>query len=83
MNDKLTLTARLSGTIQKSDFIQYGGGSSPDNVIYQAMRRSPTDPVLIQTERIMNQIEAFNTIILLLLLNKLKMSKTQKITRKF
>ena len=45
LNDKLTLTARLSGTIQKSDFIQYGGGSSPDNVIYQAMRRSPTDPV--------------------------------------
>ena len=45
LNDKLTLTARLSGTFQKSNFVQYGGGSSPDNVIYQAMRRSPTDPV--------------------------------------
>ena len=45
LDDKLTLTARLSGTIQKSNFVQYGDGSSPTNVIYQAMRRSPTDPV--------------------------------------
>lgn len=45
LDDKLTLTARLSATIENNEYVQYDGGSSPTNVIYQAMRRSPTDPV--------------------------------------
>ncbi|MDA8886515.1 SusC/RagA family TonB-linked outer membrane protein [Bacteroidia bacterium] len=44
-DDKLSINARLSGTVEHNDYINYGGGSSPNNVIYQAMRRSPTDPV--------------------------------------
>ena len=45
LDDRLTLTARLSATIENNNYVQYDGGSSPTNVIYQAMRRSPTDPV--------------------------------------
>ncbi len=44
-DDKVTFTARLSGTIEKNEYVKYDDGSAPDNVIYQAMRRSPTDPV--------------------------------------
>ncbi|MGB0849941.1 MAG: SusC/RagA family TonB-linked outer membrane protein [Bacteroidia bacterium] len=44
-DDKVTLTARLSGTLEKNEYVQYDDGSSPTNVVYQAMRRSPTDPV--------------------------------------
>jgi len=44
-DDVLTINARLSGTIEHNDYVNYGGGSSPNNVIYQAIRRSPTDPV--------------------------------------
>jgi TonB-linked SusC/RagA family outer membrane protein len=43
---RLTMSARLSGTIENNDFVTYGGGIDPKNVIYQAFRRSPTDPVL-------------------------------------
>lgn len=45
LDNKLTLTARISTTFEDNSYVQYGGGSSPTNVIYQAMRRSPTDPV--------------------------------------
>ena len=41
--DIVTINTRLAGTIEKNDYINYGGGSSPTNVIYQALRRSPTD----------------------------------------
>lgn len=44
-DDKVTFTARLSGTLEQNQYVQYDGGSSPTNVIYQAMRRSPTDPI--------------------------------------
>lgn len=44
-DDKVTFTARLSGTLEENQYVKYDGGSAPDNVIYQAMRRSPTDPV--------------------------------------
>ncbi|MCZ2339809.1 MAG: TonB-dependent receptor, partial [Chitinophagales bacterium] len=43
--DFLTINTRLSGTIERNNYVNYGGGSSPTNVIYQALRRSPTDPV--------------------------------------
>lgn len=44
-DDFLTINTRLSGTIEHNDYINYGGGSSPTNVIYQALRRSPTDKI--------------------------------------
>lgn len=44
-DDFLTINTRLAGTIEHNDYINYGGGSSPTNVIYQALRRSPTDKV--------------------------------------
>jgi iron complex outermembrane receptor protein len=45
IKDRLTMTARISATLEKNDYVKYGDGSSPNNVIYQAIRRSPTDPV--------------------------------------
>ncbi len=45
LKGRLTLSARISGTIEENDFVTYGGGIDPKNVIYQAFRRSPTDPV--------------------------------------
>ena len=43
-DDFLTINTRLAGTIEHNDYVNYGGGISPTNVIYQALRRSPTDP---------------------------------------
>ena len=45
LDDKLTLSARISGTMEHNDYINYGDGMSPSNTIYQAYRRNPTDPV--------------------------------------
>lgn len=45
LNDKLTLQARLSGTMEHNDYVNYGDGMNPSNIIYQAYRRNPTDPV--------------------------------------
>lgn len=45
LNDKLTLHARISGTMEHNDYINYGDGMNPNNVIYQAFRRNPADPV--------------------------------------
>ena len=45
LNDKLTMQARISGTIENNDYVNYGNGTAPNNVLYQAYRRSPTDPV--------------------------------------
>ncbi|NNC82263.1 MAG: SusC/RagA family TonB-linked outer membrane protein [Flavobacteriales bacterium] len=45
LNDRLTMQARISGTIESNDYVNYGNGTAPNNVLYQAYRRSPTDPV--------------------------------------
>ncbi len=45
LKDRLTLQARISGTIEKNDYVNYGNGFSNNNVLYQTMRRAPTDPV--------------------------------------
>lgn len=45
LNDKLIVSARISATLEENNYVKYDGGSDPKNVIYQAMRRSPTDPV--------------------------------------
>ncbi|MDA3823491.1 MAG: TonB-dependent receptor, partial [Bacteroidales bacterium] len=44
INDRLTLSASLSGTIEANDYISYGASGSND-VFYQAFQRNPTDPV--------------------------------------
>ncbi len=45
LNDKLVMNFRLSGTMEENSYKKYDGGSDPQNAVYQAMRRSPTDPV--------------------------------------
>lgn len=45
MNDKLTLNAGLSGTIEHNNYVKYDGGMDTKNVLYQAIQRNPTDPV--------------------------------------
>ncbi len=44
--DRLTLSAGISGTIEHNDYVNYGGGMSTTNVLYQAFQRNPTDPVI-------------------------------------
>lgn len=44
-DDFMTINTRLATTIENNEYVNYGGGISPTNVIYQALRRSPTDPV--------------------------------------
>lgn len=46
LNDRLTLSSRVSATIENNDYINYGNGIAPNNALYQAYRRSPVDPVL-------------------------------------
>lgn len=43
-DDRLTVSAGLSGTFERNNYIQYGGWGIND-VLYQAFRRNPTDPV--------------------------------------
>ena len=56
-DDFMTINTRLATTIENNEYVNYGGGISPTNVIYQALRRSPTDPVrnpdgsLFETDR--------------------------------
>ncbi len=44
INDRLTLSASLAGTIEANDYIGYGASGAND-VLYQAFQRNPTDPV--------------------------------------
>lgn len=43
-NDKLTVSATASGTVEKNDYVKYDGNGGQD-VIWQALQRNPTDPV--------------------------------------
>jgi TonB-linked SusC/RagA family outer membrane protein len=43
-DDKLNISAGLSGTIESNKYIKYDGWGTQD-VLYQAFRRNPTDPV--------------------------------------
>ncbi len=43
-DDKLTISAGISGTFENNDYIDYGG-NGPNDVLYQAYQRNPTDPV--------------------------------------
>lgn len=44
LNDRLVVSAGLSGTFENNNFINYGGWGLND-VLYQTFRRNPTDPV--------------------------------------
>lgn len=44
LNDRLTITANLSGTFEANDYISYESSGAND-VIYQAIQRNPTDPI--------------------------------------
>lgn len=43
-NNHLVLQANMSGTLEDNDYISYGGWGN-NSVIYQMIRRNPTDPV--------------------------------------
>ncbi len=45
LKDRLTVYTAIGGTIEHNDYVNYGGGISPTNILYQAFRRSPTDPI--------------------------------------
>ncbi|MDD3890726.1 MAG: SusC/RagA family TonB-linked outer membrane protein [Bacteroidales bacterium] len=43
-DDRLKMQAGLSGTVEKNEYISYGGWGAND-ILYQAFQRNPTDPV--------------------------------------
>lgn len=43
-NDKLTISAGIAGTFENNDYLSYEG-NGPNDVLYQAYQRNPTDPV--------------------------------------
>lgn len=44
INDRLTLQGNLMGSFEKNDYENYNGWG-PEDIIYQAISRNPTDPV--------------------------------------
>lgn len=44
LNDKLTISSGLSGTLEKNEYINYGSWGA-DQVLFQAFQRNPTDPM--------------------------------------
>jgi len=44
INNRLTISANLSGTFEDNKYISYGGNGTND-IIYQAIQRNPTDPI--------------------------------------
>jgi len=44
LNDKLTISSGLAATIERNDYINYGGWGA-DQVLFQTFQRNPTDPV--------------------------------------
>ncbi|HPR58691.1 MAG TPA: SusC/RagA family TonB-linked outer membrane protein [Bacteroidales bacterium] len=44
LDDRLTISSGLSGTVENNNYISYGGWGS-NEVLYQAFQRNPTDPV--------------------------------------
>lgn len=48
IDNHLHIMAALSGTIERNDYVSYGGGG-PNDVLYQAYQRNPTDPIYDST----------------------------------
>lgn len=44
-DDRLTISAGISGTFEENDYISYTS-NGPNDVLYQAFQRNPTDPLL-------------------------------------
>lgn len=44
LNDKLTVSAGLAGTVEKNDYVNYTS-NGPMDVIYHMVQRNPTDPI--------------------------------------
>ncbi len=44
IDDRLTVSATLAGTVEANDYIDYAA-SGPNDVLYQMFQRNPTDPV--------------------------------------
>ena len=60
LNDKLTITTGLSGTIENNDYISYNAWGTHD-VLYQAFRRSPTDSVYNSDGTFLESDRMFNS----------------------
>lgn len=45
LNDRLTIQTGLSGTVEENQYINYSGDWGLYDILYQAFRRSPTDPI--------------------------------------
>ncbi|MCF8372111.1 MAG: SusC/RagA family TonB-linked outer membrane protein [Bacteroidales bacterium] len=56
INDRLTLSTTLSGTIEKNNYVKYDG-NGPQDVLYQAFSRNPTDPVYTEDGKDYYEIE--------------------------
>lgn len=44
INDRLLITGNLAATIEENEYIGYGS-NGPNDVLYQAFQRNPTDPI--------------------------------------
>ncbi len=44
LQDRLTLQTNIAGTFEHNDYISYSG-NGPNDILYQAYQRNPTDPV--------------------------------------
>ncbi len=60
LNNKLTISANVSGTLEKNKYVSYGGWGTHD-VLYQAFRRSPTDPLLLDNGDFHESDRLFNS----------------------
>jgi iron complex outermembrane receptor protein len=63
-DDKLTISAGISGTFENNEYIDYGG-NGPNDVLYQAYQRNPTDSVYNadgSTHEIERQFQYYNPV---------------------
>lgn len=49
-DNKLTFSATATGTVEKNNYVKYDG-NGPQDVIWQALQRNPTDPVYTTDEK--------------------------------
>ncbi len=59
IDNHLHIFGALSGTIEGNDYISYGGGG-PNDVLYQAYQRNPTDPIYDSTGNFYEVMRDFN-----------------------
>ncbi|MFW5699521.1 MAG: SusC/RagA family TonB-linked outer membrane protein [Bacteroidota bacterium] len=59
LNNKLTLSTTLQGTVEKNDYENYDGFDR-DDIIYQMISHNPTDPVYTEDEDYYRIVRAFN-----------------------